>query len=398
MFASVVGQEEKHLPREAVLRHSPHAVNWQIARNSLTCGHSRGVSSIGRALPLQGRGYRFEPGTLHSQSPLPSRRRAFHSCLASNGAARPYRELGMTILCPTSPQCDYLQDQVVIGLRDLHGKAAIEIPRKDILYTNCATPKKDLYGHGFTMWCTLDDAAIDRSRMIERAVDGEFDTIVFPSIWRTEEAFRQLRDQGVLARPEVRVVFVDGEDHPRIYKGALGIGAYFKRELRRRLRIPKGVQGIGFSIPKSKLRAEPLAKTRTFATHAQCREAYKISEVREQCRESYAFDEERDYYDDIASAQYAFTMKKCGWECMRHYEIAANHTVPCFYRLDAKPRYCAPHGLVDMKNAVAFKTARELQAKLAHIREQNLYPTLQANAFRWACENTCDRMVTRMLG
>ena len=32
---------------------------------------NRGVSSIGRALPLQGRGYRFEPGTLHdAQSPV----------------------------------------------------------------------------------------------------------------------------------------------------------------------------------------------------------------------------------------------------------------------------------------------------------------------------------------
>ena len=303
----------------------------------------------------------------------------------------------MPILCPTSEDCDYLQDQVVIGLRDLHGVDAIDVPRKDILYRNSATPKKALYGHGFTMWCTLEDPEIDRTNMIERAVDGEFDTIVFPSIWRTTEAFEQLRDHGVLSRPEVKVVFVDGEDHPRLYRDAIGLGPYHKRELRRRLTVPRGVQGIGFAIPKSKLRTEPLEKTRTFATHAQCIEAYKLPEVRAECRESYAFDEESDYYDDIATSQYAFTMKKCGWECMRHYEIAANHTVPCFHRLDAKPRNCAPHGLVDMKNVVAFRTARELQTKLARIRDDGLYPTLQANAFAWACEHTCDRMARRLL-
>ena len=356
-----------------------------------------GVSSIGRALPLQGRGYRFEPGTLHEHGPLPTPAAGFSLPEPAIRTGSPYGARTMPILCPTTDGCDYLQDQVVIGLRELYGDDAIEIPRKDILYRNSATPKKELYGHGFSVWCTLEDTPIDRSRMIERAVAGEFDTIVFPSIWRNEVAFRELRAHGVLDRPDIRVVFVDGEDHPRLYRDALGLGPYFKRELRRRLTVPRGVHGIGFAIPKSKLRAEPLEKTRTFATHAQCLEAYKLPEVREQCRERYAFDEESDYYDDIATSQYAFTMKKAGWECMRHYEIAASHTVPCFHRLNARPKHCAPHGLVDLHNAVAFRTARELETKLAHIRTEGLYPTLQANAYAWACEHTCDRMVRRLL-
>lgn len=303
----------------------------------------------------------------------------------------------MTILCPTSLQCDYLQDQIVIGLRELHGQNAIDIPRKDVLYTNCTTPKGELYGRGFTMWCTLEDPEIDRDNMFDRAIEGEFNTIVFPSIWRTQEVFQKLKNCGVLDRSEIRVIIVDGEDHPRLFEDAIGIGTYYKRELRRRLSIPKGVKGISFSIPKSKLRYEPLPKTKTFATHAQCKEAYKIPEVRQQCRDGYAFTDESDYYEDIGSSEYAFTMKKCGWECMRHYEIAANQTVPCFYKLHSKPAHCAPHGLIDMKNVVAFNSARELQRKIDHIRENKLYPELQANTFAWACEHTCDRIAEKIL-
>lgn len=303
----------------------------------------------------------------------------------------------MNILCLTSSECDYLQDQTLVGLRNLHGTDAIEVPRKDILYTNSATPKRDLYGHGFSTWCTLDDLEINRTHVMKRAAKGEFDTIVFPSIWRTIKAFEELRDLGVLTRKDVRVIFIDGEDHPRLYKPALTIGEYYKRELRRRLWIPKGVHGIGFSIPRVKLRTSPLTKTRTFATHAQCKEAFKIPEVRDQCKESYAFTDESEYYHDIGISKYAFTMKKCGWECMRHYEISANQTVPCFYKLHARPKHCAPYGLIDMKNAVGFKNARELKRKLAYIDEHDLYPALQANAFAWAQEHTCERAAEYIL-
>jgi hypothetical protein len=48
-----------------------------------------------------------------------------------------------------------------------------------------------------------------------------------------------------------------------------------------------------------------------------------------------------------------------------------------FYKLDQKPELCAPHGLVDMKNVVAFNTADELEEKINHIKLHNLYPELQ---------------------
>ncbi|MCP4653194.1 MAG: hypothetical protein GY858_07415 [Candidatus Omnitrophica bacterium] len=72
-----------------------------------------------------------------------------------------------------------------------------------------------------------------------------------------------------------------------------------------------------------------------------------------------------------------FTIKKAGWDCMRHYEIAANHTVPCFYKLSEKPKNCAPHGLVDMENVVAFDSADKLKEKINHIKKNRLYYKLR---------------------
>jgi hypothetical protein len=90
-------------------------------------------------------------------------------------------------------------------------------------------------------------------------------------------------------------------------------------------------------------------------------------------------------------------MKKGGWDCMRHYEIAANSTVMAFFNLHEKPECSAPHGLVDMKNAVAFSTADELLAKIDHIEKNNLYEDLRKNAMQWAWDNTCERAATNFL-
>jgi len=90
-------------------------------------------------------------------------------------------------------------------------------------------------------------------------------------------------------------------------------------------------------------------------------------------------------------------MKKGGWDCMRHYEISANGTVPCFYMLDQKPKLCAPHGLVDMENVVAFKTADELEEKINYIKLHNLYPEIQENAIEWARKNSCTQVAKRII-
>ena len=302
----------------------------------------------------------------------------------------------MRILYLTSPGEDYLQDQILLGLRESLGGKVLDYPRKTVLYRNCPVPRRDLYGRGFTVWKLLDDIQVDRGDLNRRIEAGEFETLIFGNIWRQRRKFREFRARRQLRRCFRRVGFLDGEDHKRTYLPALRYGLYFKREIRIALPLPRA-RRINFSIPGAKLRARPLKKDQLFARHVQCEEAYKLEVVRRHCRKSYLFEKEEDYYRDLARSQYAVTMKKMGWECQRHYEIAANHTVPCFYRLSRKPRRCAPHGLVDGENVLAFDSADELQEKINEVRRTGRYAELREGAFQWAVRNSCRRVAERLL-
>ncbi len=52
---------------------------------------------------------------------------------------------------------------------------------------------------------------------------------------------------------------------------------------------------------------------------------------------TYTFDNEEDYYKHYQSCYYAYTWKKGGWDCLRHYEILANGCIPYFTDLDRCP-------------------------------------------------------------
>jgi hypothetical protein len=302
----------------------------------------------------------------------------------------------MKILYLTSSGEDYLQDQVLIGLREIYDANVIDYPKKEELYENFEKPNKDMYGCGFTIWKILSDIYIDRQNIFERVKKNEFDIIIFGSIRRQKMIFTKFRLSNIFHRIHSKVCSLDGQDHSKLFIPAFFYGKYFKRELKHTFGLPF-IRKINFSIPDKKIRQQITPKKNKFAKHVQCDEAYKIKEIQENCQRRYAFSDEESYYDDIASAEYAITMKKGGWECMRHYEIAANGTVPCFYQLDQKPKLCAPHDLVDMKNVVAFNTADELEEKISHIKLHNLYPELQKNTIEWARNNSCKQVAKRMI-
>jgi len=88
-----------------------------------------------------------------------------------------------------------------------------------------------------------------------------------------------------------------------------------------------GVNGIGFGINADKLRPLlPLElKTRPFSALIPGVPA------------TYVYATETAYYDQYAASYYAFTWKKAGWDCMRHYEILAAGALPYFVDLAAAP-------------------------------------------------------------
>ena len=54
-------------------------------------------------------------------------------------------------------------------------------------------------------------------------------------------------------------------------------------------------------------------------------------------KSTYIYSNETDYYNEYRQSLFAITTKKGGWDCMRHYEIMANGTIPFFSNIESCP-------------------------------------------------------------
>jgi hypothetical protein len=327
------------------------------------------------------------------------------------------------VLFVSSQGEDYLADGVFLGLRALLGERAVDHPRMDALY-DTVTPaqRQSLYGRGFGLYASLPDLPIDRTRLERRLADGGFDAVIFSDIHRTFGRFAELlpRLRGL------RVAVLDGADSPALYPysgeywrrperwllpRAHTRFLYFKREwtedtLRYRYYrlLPRGLAGrlpppgnlrrIAFSFPDEKILAEGSSepKRSLFPRHIV------DPELRERvagASAAYAFESESDYYADLRGARFGVTTKRAGWDCLRHYEIAANGAVPCFRNLGDKALTCAPHGLGE-HNCIAYTSATDLLSQIERLGDAE-YARKRRGALAWARANSTRERARQLL-
>jgi hypothetical protein len=310
---------------------------------------------------------------------------------------------------------DYLADSALIGFRELYGADCIDFPKCERLYSGCPDSiTKTIRGKGFTLYTgVLADIEIDRSIIGEKVKSGYFDLIVFGDIQREFGYFVQFRPWLNLAK----TIILDGQDihqpypaHgfwwrrryywllPKAHKNFL----YFKREwlpdthfniflrffpvnMRSALTNLKNVRKVSFSIPSEKIVASLRQKIKDFPKHIVDAE---VAEKVPGSYTSYAFENEEEYYNDLQVSRFGITIKRAGWDCLRHYEIAANGAVICFKDLDEKPDTCAPHGLLDGVNCISYKTYDDLLTRIRKISAAD-YTNLQTASLKWAVENSC---------
>lgn len=305
---------------------------------------------------------------------------------------------------------DYLGDGLFLGLRALLGPDVVDHPRMDAMYeTMSPSRRRQLYGRGFSLYGSLPDLEVDRLRIEARVADGGFDAVIFSDIHRTFGRFIELLP--ILGRTKVAVL--DGADSPAMYPysgqywrrperwflpRAHHRFLYFKREwttetlrsryyrlapaaMLERMPAPENLRQIAFSFPDEKILdpAIPALKKTLFPCHIV------DPDVRARvagASTSYAFDSEAAYYADLQGARFGITTKRRGWDCLRHYELAANGAVPCFRDLAHKPFTCAPHGLSE-ENCVSYTSADELLARVEAMSETE-YQSKRRGALEWA--------------
>ncbi|MCW3028375.1 MAG: hypothetical protein JWN81_1586 [Solirubrobacterales bacterium] len=304
---------------------------------------------------------------------------------------------------------DYLADGVFHGLRTLLGADAVDYPKAEYLYENAGRAAlARVRGGGFTLYGLLADLPVERDHILSRALDGEFELVIFGDIWRTFGLWTEWSPQ--LQAAGVPMAVLDGSDRvePYPYAGlwwrvpawwflprAHNRAPYFKREVTPLTRwfasyllLPPAVgrrldlRPISFSIPAEKIVREPPAKDKDFPLHVVDDEVAR----RIGGQTHHAFKEESEYRMDLARSRFGITTKREGWDALRHYEIAASGAVPCFRDLQEKPSTCAPFGL-DETNCIAYRDADDLLAQVRAL-DETAYATLQAGALEWARANT----------
>lgn len=328
----------------------------------------------------------------------------------------------MKVLFLASDSEDYLSDGLLCGLRQLYGSDCVDYPKAEHMYEGFnPTQRYSLYGRGFTLYSGLfEDVYVDRYKVGIKLKDDFYDLVIFGNIWSQYGLFAQYRhslDPG-------KTIILDGADSPQVYPYA-GVWwrrfsqwfmprahksfLYFKREwtsdsqfnfwhrlipsaLRKYLPAEKNLKQISFSIPKEKILKGLPEKTKDFAVHCVDPEVAERIPV---CRTSYAFNNEEEYYADLQASRFAITTKRAGWDCLRHYEIAANGCIPCFRDLDKKPVTCAPHGL-NRSNCIIYHSAEDLLNQVENISlDQEL--SIRKQALRWARKHTCGTVAQGIL-
>jgi len=208
---------------------------------------------------------------------------------------------------------DYQADVCMHGLRSLLGPDLVDVKKMWFMYD---TSEPCMF---HSLYKLLPDIEVDRENVEAKIQSRYYDAVVYGSVHRCRDYMQSVLN----AYPSNKIAFIDGEDGPELAP-AVGHGWYFKREI---YEPHPNLLPIQFGIPKEKIRPIDLARKVRLMAHCDPRD-----------RSTYVYyDSEQRYYDQYSDAYFGYTMKKGGWDCMRHHEIIAAGTLPYFQDFENCP-------------------------------------------------------------
>lgn len=213
---------------------------------------------------------------------------------------------------------DYQDDCLCIGLKELFGDDVVDVNKRSHIYTSYPREKaRELYGMGMTVTRVLPDLEVDRTDIGSKIKNKYFDLVVYGSIWRCSADIAKVLEYY----PKNKIIAVDGEDETNIHESFKQGIQYFKREL---VYSHDRLNPISFCIP-------------TLKVNFNKNKLKDVSYINPLDRSTYIYNNEMDYYNDYNEARFGVTVKKGGWDCMRHYEIMCNGCIPLFLDIDKCP-------------------------------------------------------------
>jgi hypothetical protein len=215
---------------------------------------------------------------------------------------------------------EYLDDGLLHGFRSIFGADVVEYPRMWHMYSDSfGADKKDLNtisARGFTYYGRMTDSDVDRTDLENKLRAGYFDYVIMHA-WYPSTLWNVI----VECTPKKKIAVMDGRDEQMILDPYIGCGKYFKREL---ASSRSDVLPISFAFPAERVQ-QPVNKLRSLSPLIPG----EIS--------TYIYNNESDYYRQYNESCFGMTMKKSGWDCLRHYEIMGSQCVPWFLDLAICP-------------------------------------------------------------
>jgi hypothetical protein len=212
---------------------------------------------------------------------------------------------------------DYQDDCLFIGLKELFGCDVVDVNKKHHSYNTFSQNLENFHGKGMTVTKVLEDLEVDRDDISNKIKNKYFDYVIYGSITRCKDFL----DEVLEKYSKNKIIFIDGEDNSSINPIHKFGNPYFKREL---TVSNQNIFPISFAIPTCKVNFNKnKIKDKAFITPKDL--------------STYIYKDETSYYNDYNEAKFGFTMKKAGWDCLRHYEIMANGCIPYFDNIENCP-------------------------------------------------------------
>lgn len=215
-----------------------------------------------------------------------------------------------------------------------------EIPA--FLFPDCSENTTGMYGMGYTISKKVPlkykNAVVVHEDYIEELLSQKtMDLVVYASIrrkfrpphrrleWKHPEQPCDFFHIVTEHYPKEKIIAFEGEDDNNFLDEVVDRVTYYKREL-----LPKDINRahpVSFAFPSY---WKPDKK------YLEDKKIYIMSEYSPQ-NPGGRFETEQEYYKQYSRALFGYTMKKAGWDCLRHYEILGAGCLPYFEDIENKP-------------------------------------------------------------
>ena len=231
---------------------------------------------------------------------------------------------------------DYLDECVLIGLKELFGSQVVDVNKKFSLYTDYPDEMKyRLYGRGYTLTQNIEPHECDRDDIENKIRNKFYDYVVYAKIENCNDYFDLVYEHY----PKNRIALLDGGDWMNIHPSVTYDTMFFKRECFLGMsnvnysKYFNNIKPISFAFPTKRITRSQNKSKLLSTINPLDRTTYFDKDNPSE----YKFKTEKEYYEEYQSSRFAITCQKAGWDCLRHYEIIGNGCIPLFHRVENAP-------------------------------------------------------------